>query len=94
MRLISQDGTIDVPYEQVVIQRENNVISFKNRQITGAASCYDLALAEYSTEEKASKAMEMLWQEYMQYAHATNTTNFYTFFIAPKIFKFPQDSEV
>lgn len=28
MRVISQDGTIDVPYEMVVIQRFRNAICF------------------------------------------------------------------
>lgn len=61
MRVISQDGTIDVPYEQVVIQRFNRVIYFLNKNLTGVESVInDMEMASYSTEEKAEKAMEML----------------------------------
>lgn len=61
MRVISQDGTIDVPYEQVVIQSFNRVIYFLNKNLTGVESVTnDMEMASYSTEEKAKKAMEML----------------------------------
>lgn len=61
MRVISQDGTIDVPYEQVVIQRFNRAIYFLNKNLTGVESVTnDMEMASYSTEEKAKKAMEML----------------------------------
>jgi hypothetical protein len=65
MRVISQDGTIDVPYEMVVIQRFRNAIYFLNRNLTGVEGLInDIALAEYSTKEKAIKAMEMLREQY------------------------------
>lgn len=63
MRIISQDGTMDVPYEMVVIQRYRNAIYFLNRNLTGAEGI-DIKLAEYSTEEKAIKAMGMLRKTY------------------------------
>lgn len=66
MRVISQDGTIDVPYEMVVIQRFRNAIYFLNRNLTGVEGLInDIALAEYSTKEKAIKAMEMLREVYI-----------------------------
>lgn len=65
MRVISQDGTIDVPYEQVVIQRFNRVIYFLNKNLTGVESVTnDMEMASYSTEEKAKKAMELLRTAY------------------------------
>lgn len=65
MRVISQDGTIDVPYEMVVIQRFKNEVYFLNRNLTGIEELInDIELAEYSTEEKAIKAMEMLRGQY------------------------------
>lgn len=65
MRVISQDGTIDVPYEMVVIQRFRNGVYFLNRNLTGMDELIsDIKLAEYSTEEKAIKAMEMLREQY------------------------------
>ena len=66
MRVISQDGTIDIPYEQVVIQRFNRAIYFLNKNLTGAESVInDMEMASYSTEEKAKKAMEELRYAYM-----------------------------
>lgn len=65
MRIISQDGTIDVPYEMVVIQRFRNGIYFLNRNLTGMEELInDIELGEYSTEEKAIKAMKMLREQY------------------------------
>lgn len=61
MRVISQDGTIDVPYEEVIIQRFRSRIYFLNKNLTGVESLNeDMQIAEYSTEEKAKKAMKML----------------------------------
>lgn len=66
MRVISQDGTIDVPYEMVVIQKFRNAIYFLNRNLSGVKDLInDIELAEYSTEEKAIKAMEMLREVYI-----------------------------
>jgi hypothetical protein len=65
MRVISQDGTIDVPYEMVVIQRFKEDIYFLNRNLTGVEDLIsDIRLAKYSTEAKAIKAMEMLKTSY------------------------------
>lgn len=61
MRVISQDGALDIPYEQVVIQRFNGEIYFLNKNLTGIDDLVsDIVIAKYSTEEKAKKAMEML----------------------------------
>ena len=61
MRVISQDGTIDIPYEEVIIQRFESRIYFLNKNLTGVEPLnYNMQIAEYSTEEKAKKAMEML----------------------------------
>lgn len=61
MRVISQDGTFDIPYEQVVIQRFKGDIYFLNKNLTGIDDLIDdIIVAKYSTEEKANKAMEML----------------------------------
>lgn len=66
MRVISQDGTIDAPYEQVVIQHFNRVIYFLNKNLTGVESVVnDMKMASYSTEEKAKKAMEDLQYAYV-----------------------------
>ena len=65
MRVISQDGTIDMPYEEVIIQRFKSKIYFLNKNLTGVEPLTDdMQIAEYSKEEKAKKAMEMLRDTY------------------------------
>lgn len=66
MRVISQDGTIDMPYEEVIIQRFRSRIYSLNKNLTGVESLNeDMQIAEYSTEENAKKAMEELRYAYM-----------------------------
>lgn len=66
MRVISQDGTLDMPYEEVIIQRFKSRIYFLNKNLTGVESLSDdMQIAEYFTEEKAVKAMEMLREAYV-----------------------------
>ena len=66
MRVISQDGTIDMPYESVVIQRFGREIYFLNKNLTGVEHlASDMDIATYSTEEKAKKAIEMLRKAYV-----------------------------
>lgn len=66
MRVVSQDGKIDMPYEMVVIQRFKCEIYFLNKNLTGVEQlCSDMVIATYSTEEKAIKAMEMLREVYV-----------------------------
>ena len=65
MRVISQDGTIDVPYEQVIIQQYKGKIYFLNKNLTGVEQLVsDMEIASYSTKAKAIKAMEMLRETY------------------------------
>ena len=53
MRIISQDGTIDVPYEHTTLIRVGTEIYLSSLKLR------DTLIAKYSTEEKAIKAMEM-----------------------------------
>ena len=67
MRLISQDGTFDVPYEQVVIQRYSDGIYWLNKNLIGVEvpGIYeDFKIASYSSEAKAIKVIEMLREKY------------------------------
>ena len=41
MRVSSQDGTIDMPYEEVIIQRFKSKIYFLNKNLTGVESLND-----------------------------------------------------
>ena len=62
MRLISQDGTIDMPYELSVIWiSEKNGYSVKANMPNDEA----VLLGMYSSREKALRAMEMLRETYI-----------------------------
>ena len=61
MRIISQNGAIDIPYEMSAIRNEDNVIILNMVGETGKGS----VIARYSTSEKAEKAMEMLHRAYI-----------------------------
>ena len=68
MRIISQDGTIDMPYEEVLItlgcsgdKREYHI----NGHLIYQGGSSSVKIATYSTEEKAKKAMEMLRDAYI-----------------------------
>ena len=57
MRIISQNGKFDLPYENLAIfvEYENVIARFENERHL---------LAQYSSEAKAIKAMEMLRETY------------------------------
>ena len=58
MRVISQDGTIDIPYDSVIIQRFGRKIYFLNKNLIGVEQLIsDMDIATYSTEEKAKRRL-------------------------------------
>lgn len=66
MRVISQDGTMDFPYESSSVSIHGGCINgriYVRMQLCGG---YDdsVDVAEYSSKEKALKAMEMLREAY------------------------------
>lgn len=57
MRIISQNGNVDLPYEQIVVcHAMESVIALYNGE--------KYVLGEYSSKEKSYKAMEMLRKVY------------------------------
>lgn len=102
MRVISQDGTMDVPYENVVLyQDEKEIMCIFSGIYIGRK------LAQYSTEEKAIKAMAMLREAYCnnEFYHHTATTNTFQGAmgllssekfkeVTSEYFQFPQDDEI
>lgn len=60
MRLVSQNGEFDVPYETASLSRTGNVI----RAYIPMVGEKGVVMAQYSTEEKAEKAMKMLHNTY------------------------------
>lgn len=59
MRIISQDGTIDVPYENYSVNSKEAKVFVRN-----ARDNWAVLFAEYSTPEKAKKAMGMMRKAY------------------------------
>lgn len=104
MRVISQDGTIDVPYDYFSL----SVVSGRYKDVEYAAIyCHNASspkgtkLAEYSRKEKAIKTMEMLHEMYKkilgvegEFDCATNCYVQPNYWVLPKIFQFPKDDEV
>lgn len=94
MRIISQDGRFDLPYELVAISthaiNRGQVIA---KPLTNADRLF-CVMGEYSTEEKAEKAMEELRTEYSDYQQAKSRDGYSFAFNYPKVFRFPPDSEV
>lgn len=102
MRIISQDGTIDVPYEKVAIQRCGNRIYFLNKNLISIEqSITDMQIAHYSSSVKAEKAMEMLRTAYLSRMKLDGGYDMVhgcyvqpNYWVLPKVFQFPQDEDV
>ena len=63
MRIVSQNGIYDLPYEKAII----SCVEFCGGkcEIRARVNGEDGTIAEYSTKDKALKAMEMLRRQYM-----------------------------
>lgn len=102
MRVISQDGTLDMPYEEVIIQRFKSRIYFLNKNLIGVEPLNDdMQIAKYSTEEKAKKAMEMLREKYLTrmeldggFDHVNKVYVQPNYWVLPKVFQFPAEEEL
>lgn len=104
MRVISQNGTMDVPYEtgsfnmicaELVEPKRTNI--YCHHSSIGVA----IKIAEYSTEAKAIKAMEMLrtvYESRMELDGGYDSVHKCyvqpNFWVLPKVFQFPQDDEI
>ena len=104
MRVISQDGTIDMPYEMSIVWCEDSGAVLL--QPIGETGEYQ-TFAKYSTEEKAKKAMKMLRIAYGNnefYHHTSNSEHFTEFAkslseemfkkATSEYFQFPADEEL
>ena len=100
MRVISQHGNVDLPYEQLVVcHAMESVIALYNGE--------KYILGEYSSKEKAYKAMEMLrehnegvnflktiinTEKGAQFVRVLSKTDFDK--LTQNYFRFPQDDEI
>lgn len=66
MRIISQNGKIDFPYESfsLSITKDNCIVATRDT-IASISEISISVIAQYSTEEKAKKAMEMLHRAFV-----------------------------
>ena len=109
MRVISQDGTIDMPYElsAVTIGHKVDLSKFDINIRSKLLDERPCIVAIYSTEEKAKKAMEMLRIAYENnefYHHISNSEHFTEFVKAlgeemskkatSEYFQFPAEEEL
>lgn len=80
MRVISQDSRTDIPYENFVfgITKDNSIVAIRDT-IARPSEIAHGVVAQYSTEEKAQKAMKMLRLAYENnefYHHTSNSEHF------------------
>ena len=104
MRVISQHGNVDLPYEQIVVRSEMEYVMAVHKE-------KEYVLGKYSSDDKAVKAMEMLREqygklevmkvlasgtaEYMEKSLATDEMiKHYNTYCDMNVFQFPQDDDV
>ena len=101
MRLISQDGMIDVPYEisalSIGTMGESATIYVRSKLLDEKPCVF----ATYSNTDKVLKAMEMLRETYLSRMELDGGYDIVNgcyvqpnYWVLPKVFKFSDDSEV
>lgn len=87
MRIISQDGRTDIPYENFCfgITKDNSIVAIRDT-IARPSEIAHGVVATYSKEEKSKKAMEMLGEQYKKYVG--DSVNIYG------CFQFPAEEEL
>jgi hypothetical protein len=102
MRVISQGGEIDVPYDLFVfgITIDNRVTAIRD-SVARPYECTNGFMAKYSTKEKALKAMKMLREKYLSRMELDGGYDVVNkcyvqpnYWVLPKVFQFPQDDEI
>lgn len=102
MRVISQDGRTDIPYENFVfsITKDNVVVAIRDTVARPTEIAHGI-VAKYSTEQKAEKTMQMLRNAYLSRMELDGDLDIQSgvyvqpnFWVLPKVFQFPKDDEV
>lgn len=97
MRIVSQDGNFDAPYENLVLHVKEgktlHTFGIMCRPLMNEYNRYATLFAEYSTKEKVDAAMELLHDAYQksEKAKAFGDEGRYTL---NSVFQFPQDLEI
>lgn len=94
MRVISQSGNYDFPYEHIVVRHEMEYVMAVHKE-------KEYVLGKYSSDDKAIKAMEMLRDTYLSrmeldggYDAVSGCYVQPNYYVLPKVFQFPQDDEI
>ena len=104
MRVISQRGNYDFPYEHIVVRHEMEYVMAVHKE-------KEYVLGKYSSDDKAVKVMKMLREqygklevmkvlasgtaEYMEKSLATDEMiKHYNVYCDMNVFQFPQDDEI
>lgn len=92
MRILSQDGIKDIPYETIMIDMYETDGIYSIYGITLTNYYPRILIAQYSTQEKAMKALQMFRSNCLcseqESVYKDNTTCISTHF------QFPEDDEV
>ena len=94
MRIISQNGQIDLPYNRIMLCVEGVLVTARN-------DGNQYLIGKYFTEEKAIKAMEMCREKYLSrmeldggYDSVNGCYVQPNYWVLPRVFQFPKDEEV
>lgn len=100
MRIVSQGGMYDLPYEETTFRffHDGRIVAYA---LSDPTSDNYIVMAEYSSGEKAKKAMEMCREKYlsrMELDGGYDTVNGCyvqpNYWVLPKVFQFPADDEI
>ena len=102
MRVISQDGYTDIPYEDFVFSATDDWKIKVAKDVVYTTGQGKLRIiAEYSSREKVLKVMEMLRTTYLSRMELDGGYDFVNgcyvqpnYWVLPKVFQFPADDEV
>ncbi len=102
MRVISQDGYTDIPYEDFVFSATDDWKIKVAKDVVYTTGQGKLrVIAEYSSREKVLKVIELLREEYLKYMRVEGGESPFTgqatqpnIWVIPKVFRFPADDEV
>lgn len=79
MRLISQNGNVDIPYDKAILLHAQDYVMAR-------VGDKDYLMGEYSSMEKSYRAMEIMQKQFLDYC-----CNYHS---QSGVFYFPKDEEV
>ena len=79
MRLVSQNGNVDIPYDKAILLHAQD-------DVMARVGDKEYLMGKYWSMEKSYRVMEMVREEYLETVYDYRTK--------PKVFQFPKDEEV